>query len=455
MSLRLKLLFIILTLSIAGLVLVGFFCHLTYKEDKLSNVYESMREKNQSDIQLFNAIIEDHELILKSIVSVHDISDRSGLTPIRAYLDKDQQKILGIFAFVPHSWKPQMLVFRGKSLSPERLSWDDLKSSEIGFSLIKKSSGQFLIKKPIGDGGFLAIAFEHSALWEVLKPSEGKSTFFLSSNRVIKSEKLSFNEEELHALHAKIAKLSGTQGVLETDLSGAPHIIAFSRPGNGDLFLVRAILLEKILLVNDAIFKQILSIFIIIGSLALFTGALCARWLTLKLEEFTAAVREMGKENLSVKVSVRSNDELGVLSKAFNTTAEKIRTRTKELQNFMDIQNELLKTLGQGVIIIDRSFNVLPIYSKASPEMFEVDPVHSTPEEILGIKKEDAGSFRELFTRVFEAKIPFNDVKDFAPKKKKNSKQQVINLSYKPVYQSKTENFEYLIVIGTYQLDKP
>lgn len=472
MSLKVKLLFIILTLSIAGLVLSGFYSYHTYKEDKLAYVYESMSEKTEADSRLFSAITEDHEMILKSIVSLTDISDRSSLAPIRAYLESDQRKILGIFAYVPKSRKPQMIVFRGKTLGPETLSWDDLKSAQTGFSLVKKSSGQFLIKKPLGDGGFLAIAFEHNALWGVLKPGEGKSAFFLNANEVISKEKLNFSEGELRSLHPKIVKLPGAQGLIETELSGAAHIVSYSRLGDKDLFLVNVIPSDKLLLIKDVIFKQILSFLILVGSLALFIGTISARWLTLQLDELTLAVREMENENLNVEVTVRSKDELGTLGRAFNTMAgrirnlleelrlynleleEKVRQRTLELQNLTDIQKGMLNALGQGFVIVDRNYKILPVYSRVSESMFEVNPPESYPGQILGVNEEESQSFGELFSMAFEGKIALEDVTKLAPDKRTNSLQRKIELSYAPVHQGETDNFDYVLIIGTDKTDE-
>lgn len=96
----------------------------------------------------------------------------------------------------------------------------------------------------------------------------------------------------------------------------------------------------------------------VIAAIALL-GLLMTRRITAPLREVTSASRRLGQGELDVTVSIHSNDELGVLAKAFNRMAESLRTNIARRESAEARLHEAqkLKAIGQLTGGISHDFN--------------------------------------------------------------------------------------------------
>jgi two-component system chemotaxis sensor kinase CheA len=464
MTLKIKILFIIISLSILGLTVSGYYSFTSYRDDKLAYVYDSLTEKTEASSKLFSAVAEDYEMLLNMLISFSDFNDENSLASIRNLLDGDQRKISGVYLHLPE--KNEFTLFQSKKLVAP-VEWQVLRGASHGISLAAEKTQLFYLKRPIGKDGYAVLAFEHPGLWDLIS-SEGESVrFFVNQKNFIAQKKLPFNEKEIMALFPRAVSLPAANGLFEEKLGGETHLVAYSQIGSRNLILMNAVPSKKLLLIQDIILRQIVSFLILTASIALLIGTFAARWLTKQLEAITEAVQEIENENLDVIVPVKSKDELGRLGNAFNSMTarirglleelrlynleleEKVRERTQELQSLTDIQKGMLNALGQGFVILDRNHEILPVYSRVSEEMFEVVPSDAAPGDILGLSSTDADSFRELFGMAFEGGLSFEDVFRLAPVKRTNTKRAVIQLNYAEIKNSETDSPDYVLIVGT------
>jgi len=80
------------------------------------------------------------------------------------------------------------------------------------------------------------------------------------------------------------------------------------------------------------------------------------RRLTTPIKELTGAAEALGRGNYSVRIAVRSNDEIGVLSNAFNQMAESIASHVnerKQREALLQRQAQMLDLASDAIIIHD------------------------------------------------------------------------------------------------------
>jgi signal transduction histidine kinase len=96
----------------------------------------------------------------------------------------------------------------------------------------------------------------------------------------------------------------------------------------------------------------------VIAAIALL-GFLATRRITAPLRELTSASRRLGRGELDVKVSTRSDDELGTLAEAFNRMADSIKTNIAQREAAEGRLHEAqkLKAIGQLTGGISHDFN--------------------------------------------------------------------------------------------------
>jgi len=114
---------------------------------------------------------------------------------------------------------------------------------------------------------------------------------------------------------------------------------------------------------------------------------------------------------LSERVKVLENNEIGDLGKAFNNMADKLQTTLKELTNRQNRLEAILRSMDSGVIAIDKNYKIIMINPYA--------------KEIFGIEKDIIGQNLMDIIRDYELENVFknnseeyNEIKLFWPKER-------------------------------------
>jgi two-component system chemotaxis sensor kinase CheA len=468
LSLKAKVLTTIISLSVVGLTVFGYLSYKTYEEDKLAFVYDFLTTETQSNSKLFAMANEDYEILLGSIISKIDLKNRSDSDSVIGFLEGDQKRITGLYYHIPAETSlNQVTMFE----SQDRGSWDwsKIHSAPFGLSMIDNKSGNFILKKVIGeDQAYAAIVFKQFDLWNMLDSNNDRFNFILAKNKVMSKSHVDLDPASITQLKVEISQAPGISGLINMKVGEAPYFISFAKLGSDDMVLVNMIPEKNVLLVQQTFLHQVVSFLILMASVSLLIGTLSSRWLTYQIDKLIHAAQEIENENFDVQVDIQTNDELATLGTAFNNMNFKIRTlleelrmyareledkvkeRTKELQNLTDIQKGMLNALGQGFVIVDKEHKVLPVYSKVAEDMFEVVPDHSEPYSIMGVDQAQGETFKEFFDMVFNDMIPFEDMTRIAPDMRSNTKNQKIQLSYAPITNGGDDHkFEYVLIVGT------
>ncbi len=466
-SVKAKILFTIITLSVTSLGVFGYLSFTTYKKDKLAFVYDYLASETQSKSMLFSSTVESYDLFLGSIISRIDFKTRHLPEGTLKYLEKNQ-RVLGLYYHIPDQADFGHITLLESSSAHHAWDWKNFENAPIGLSLIDAKQGDFLLKKTLtSPGAFAAVVFRQPEISDLLKSSSDRFHFILSAQGTMTKEMLPFKPPTLAFIYDKIHEAKASFGLIETMVEDERYFISFSKLSFQNLMVVSMIKEKKVLLIQDIFLNQVIIFLVLMVSVSLLVGTLSARWLTLHLDELTHAAKEMEAENFDVTVNIDSKDELGTLGLAFNSMSGRIKflleelrryntelemmvaARTKELQELTNIQKAMLNSLGQGFVIINKDHRILPVYSKLAEEMFEVIPNQASPSQILGITPGEEGTYREFFDLVFSQAIEFDDMTKLNPDFRSNSKNQKIALNYAPIKDGEEGSLEYVMVIGT------
>lgn len=463
-SLKVKILLTIVTLTLSSLAVFSYLTFNSYKKDKLAFVYDHLASETQSKSTLISSIIGHYDFYLGSIISRLDLNTKQLHPGTQKFLHA-HQNLLGLYYHLPGE-APELTLHRSANWE-ENVTWSDLHSKGLGLSLLSQKSSRFIFKKPLSvEGGYVVVAFHHPELLNMLNSGSGRVNFLLHQNQLLAKKAVPLSEDSLQNLKTNFNRTPAAYGLFETKLGQDDYFVSYSRLPYKGMILVNLIQKQKVLLIQEVFLKQVLVFLLLMGSISLFIGTVTSRWITLHLDDLTQAAQEMENENFDYVVRVRSNDEFGLLGDSFNSMSSKIRDlldelrrynlqleqmvedRTRELQNLTNIQNAMLNSLGQGFVIVDKEYSILPVYSKVALEMFETVPDKEAPGTILGIKPEDSASFKELYEMTFNQMLDFDDMVSMNPGSRSNSKQQHIQLNYAPI-RNEEGLLEYVLIIGT------
>ncbi len=99
----------------------------------------------------------------------------------------------------------------------------------------------------------------------------------------------------------------------------------------------------------EALVFGLMGFFVLMG-LAIYS--LMSRSVVDPLETFTKTVKKMDPENLSPRVNIRSEDEIGTLAASFNRIAENLGKSQKALRESEEKYRNLIEHAGAGIVII-------------------------------------------------------------------------------------------------------
>lgn len=158
-------------------------------------------------------------------------------------------------------------------------------------------------------------------------------------------------------------------------------------------------------------------------------GLLFANTITTPIAALTKKANLMSKGRLDQKVVVKSNDEIGQLTKSFNTMAKELRKTIMESEEQRNKLEIVLHNMTDGILAFDDKGQLIHI-NRSSYDMLDIDDVNISLSwllDMLKIKSEDLepDAIRELVVNgkndkyISVAIIPYT-----IKKKKKKPKQE-------------------------------
>jgi len=105
---------------------------------------------------------------------------------------------------------------------------------------------------------------------------------------------------------------------------------------------------------------------------AVWIGLFLSKRITVPIEALAEATREISAGNLDHRVTIKAEDELGLLVTLFNDMADRLQTTTRELENRRHHMEVILESIPTGVISIDGEGHVHTL-NRAARTMFSIE----------------------------------------------------------------------------------
>lgn len=128
---------------------------------------------------------------------------------------------------------------------------------------------------------------------------------------------------------------------------------------------------------------------------------------------------------------------------------QKVAERTKELSDLNSTLSAILESLGEGFLVFDKKGLCGDVYTKACLDILEAKPAGQILQTVLKLDDKEKTEFDMWLEAVYSNTLPFDAMKDLAPKKFPHSQGRHIFLEYFPIMKVGTEEIISLVLVAT------
>jgi two-component system phosphate regulon sensor histidine kinase PhoR len=127
--------------------------------------------------------------------------------------------------------------------------------------------------------------------------------------------------------------------------------------------------------------KRIVLTGVIITALATLVSLLVFRKLRRPLEALKEGAERFARGELTVKVAVPDNEEIGALAESMNLMAEQLNERISTIVKQKNEQQALLSSMVEGVLAVDANERIMSI-NLAAAKFFNLDPAQAVKRSV-------------------------------------------------------------------------
>lgn len=312
---------------------------------------------------------------------------------------------------------------------------------------------------------------------------------FIISNSQFSNQYLNLNTDVQNDFELrKIIRNSPTnEGTNELRINNKTYLVSFIKSAHGNFAIVTKTDKEKAFIVTKTLISQSIYFGLFLLGILFVAGFLFSISLTNPIQKLAQAAHEVAKGNFDFNTHIDSNDEIKLLSNAFETMGSEIRKlldskenmifqlananeqledysknlelkveqRTFELKTAHDFMDAMVNSLDQGLVVFDKNLMCNDIYTKAAENLFNHIPKNSSYPDLLGLKsKNEIETLKQWADITFKGMIPFESAIGLAPNKKESGVDfhdknfKMVAISYFPMKDDKG-NIVNIVAVGT------
>lgn len=243
------------------------------------------------------------------------------------------------------------------------------------------------------------------------------------------------------------------------------NLAAFSSVGAGDTYYVQ---LTSWKLAYSAALKLIIKtslLFIAIISFIVMLSMYLSNQLTRTLTELTKASEKIAQRDFDLKISKKSNDELGILAGSFEKMAEeissllkkiedynrfleqKVAERTAELFELNQLQKALMDSLEEGFMVVNSDGKLHKVHSRAAENIFQGVSEGKNFVEMVASGEAQQKEIYDWYKLLISEAMPFAEMADLGIKELVNHNNQYIKIEYYAI-RSSDNTINYVVVVA-------
>jgi sigma-B regulation protein RsbU (phosphoserine phosphatase) len=336
-----------LSFVLLGFGLVGAYVLLatkTFESDKIAYVFDSQQEQVEAIATDLGHKIEHVKFLAGTVLSTADVDKMTTLPPTAENLLKNQTVIQSLELFDP-VLKQRLVQFAMKpGLPPPEMPQFTPDQSAPDYSHLEKTSdGRFIFLTNLSYGNNIGPRLMRVVidLGEVLPPESTQSYALLDGTEILETS--GTNKAALEHLSDVVNdfKTARAQETSYKTLNGEKYLFSTSKLPFGSLRLVTYVSEAEALGALKILFKRSVVFIAFSVFLTIFIALFLSRGLTGNLQELTTAALRIGQGHFADPVKVKSNDEVGVLSGAFEKMGGEIERLLFETKDKTRMEQEL------------------------------------------------------------------------------------------------------------------
>lgn len=333
-----------LALILSGLTLVGSYVLIAknvFESDKISYVFDSQSSKLDSLKREIELRIERALLVSRSVIATYDASTGK-ISQAGEKILADEQNLLALELWNERDSVTVVRVEKQPSLLPASGSASG--TSEIGTLSMNQLSDKKLLlshRSSQNDGAVfrLQLVFDISQVLPAGSPSQSLA-LALAENVIAHSDFSGLEVADFQGVLSSLGK-AGPEKTLIWKKDKSKFLVTEKILKFGGLRLISATPEAEALGALDTLFKRSI-IFVIFSAFGLVLISLVlASQMTKGLSLLTSAAGEIGRGNFDSVPKSTSQDEIGVLSRAFQRMAEEIKALLQKTKENARMEQEL------------------------------------------------------------------------------------------------------------------
>jgi phosphoserine phosphatase RsbU/P len=375
LSIKNKILVVLATLPIFSIGLVVVMAASTFKDDKVTYVFNSVLSGAQAKSSSASSQINSFIQTLKAMTVNYDPA-RNKLTPNGRKYFETEGSLKGFYNFRWDGSKFNMAFDKTKevSISDEEMEFltpilQESWHNSVAVAPSKDYPMHLYLAAKLEGSDIAAILVESTDFFSLFaKAAQGESFLYHKTRGLIIGQK---DIPELrNYLQSEIFPKDLGQQTKETMIGEDAYLMSLSRVSIGGLYVVSIVNKKSALAAVEKLTIRAVMFTLALLSILIIVGVFAANRLTLPLRNLTDATSKVMEGDFTVKVKSKSNDEIGSLAKSFNKmTAEVSRLMDKTAENArMEAELKTAQTVQETLFPpSEAKIGPIHIYGKSEP----------------------------------------------------------------------------------------
>ncbi len=359
MSLRYKLLIVMLSLTGLSLAAVLTLAVSLFKEDKIAYIFDSSLANSKGIANQIKTELHMRSAQMSLFVSSFDFTKRIFESSAQNIFDRDDNldevilskfdgntfEIIATMKKVDFSEEKSRALEQNKILV-ERQAIEDT----LSFKVVQSDQNILIYSQKVlmegdPDSYFITSVDHEEGLLNLLKRTSNYDNFIVRSNgQVLLQSKIDSPVISLKdwKFFNKISNDSIPDGAEETtNINSVPSLVSFSKVGLSNLISISTISRDVALNAIETLLLKASLFFIALISLTSMLAIFFSKKITSQLSVLDSATTDLAAGNFEVNLNIESSDEVGNLSRNFNTMVTKVSALMKDNVEKARMEKEL------------------------------------------------------------------------------------------------------------------